>query len=205
MATVGGQETVVEEAGTVEIGEAETEEAGTREVTGARIEALSSLVPPYMMGAIRQDIIKGEWKAGVTMKFSMCLDVQGAISFEIVDQKVEYLAEKLFNAHLEREGHRRVFYYGDAERRLRIGGGCTLLSCTTEAIPRFFGQLITQGNLEAPHRKEEQQRAGSSITETVIMSRFDEIGKGALITVSLGPTAASQLFEKLFRAPEKSA
>ncbi|KAH8743427.1 hypothetical protein F5883DRAFT_592888 [Diaporthe sp. PMI_573] len=186
-----GQETGVEGMDEVEveaeIAQAGTEEAETREVTGARIEALSSLIPPYTMGVIRQDIMKdNKRKAAVTMKFSKTLDVQGAISFEIVDEAVEHLAGHLFNAHLQRQGDQRIFYYGDGGRRIGIGGGCTLLSCTPNAIPKFFGPLITAGNLETRHRKEEQY-AGSSVTGTVIMSRFDKIGEGAPISIRLLP------------------
>lgn len=154
------------------------------------------LVPPYMLDAIRKYQKNGTMKAGVRMLFPESdLDMPCAITFDILDQKVEFLAEKLFNAHLEREGAARVLYYDEA-RKGRIGPGFTLVCCTTEAIPRLFGRLITAGNVASPHRHEEA-RVGSPGTETVTME-LHGVGEGALITLSLGRREGSEIFEKLY-------
>lgn len=169
-------------------------------VTGAHIQGLMDLVPPYMCGAIRRDDSNGRLTAAVTMNFPIArleVDTPCAITFAILDTKVEYIAEKLYNAHLEQEGSRRVIYYDGEARKARIGPDFTLDCCSMEAIPVLFGPLLSAGNMESPHRLQEA-RNGSSITHTVTMGDFHEVGKGAVITVSLGITAGTQIFEKLY-------
>lgn len=70
-------------------------------------------------------------------------------------------------------------------------------AATIEAIPEFFGPLIAAGNLASPYRLREA-RDGSRITQTVTMCDFHDVGGGALITVSLGITAGTQIYEKLY-------
>jgi hypothetical protein len=166
------------------------------EAGGANIQGLMELVSPYMVDAVRKYPKHGTLKAGVRMLFPESdLDMPCAITFDILDQKVEFLAEKLFSAHLEREGTLRFLYYDGDARKVRVSAGCTLVSCTIEAIPGLFGRLITAGNAASPHRHEEA-RCGSRGTQSVTME-LRGVGEGALITLSLGRREGSQIFEKL--------
>lgn len=171
---------------------AETDEA----VSGAQIQGLVDLLPPYMMDAICKYKKDGTMKAAVEMRFLKGLDLPCAITFRIVDEKVEYIAEKLFNAHLEREGPARVLYYDGDARKGRIGPGTRLECCTIEAIPRLFGPLIAQGNEASPYCQEEKL-AGRRSTQTVTME-LQQVGQGAIVTLSLGRREGSQIYEKLF-------
>lgn len=149
-----------------------------------------------MANAIKRYEDHGTLKAGVWMRFPRRdLDLQCSITFEILDQKVEYLAWKLFNAHLERQGAARVLYYDNDARTARIGPGFSLQSCTAEVLPGLFGPLITSGNVASPSRQREMPTA---ITDTVTMELHGEVGKGAVIILSLGSREASQVFEKLY-------
>lgn len=168
------------------------------EFVGAHVRGLAELVPPYMADAIKRYEKNGVLKAGVRMLFpGSNLDLPCTITFDILDQNVEFLASKLFNAHLERKGVARVLYYDNDARKVGIGPGCTLQSCTTEVIPSLFGQLITSGSVACPYRQEEACAGKRYITESISME-LREAGKGALITLSLASIEGSQVFEKLY-------
>ncbi|KAL2272810.1 hypothetical protein FJTKL_05970 [Diaporthe vaccinii] len=193
MTKFGGQE--VEE----NVTKAKIDETASR--TGATVQGLLELlVPQGLIGATRQEFVgKDVLKFAVTVDyFPLQLEAPCVISFEILDQKVEYFAQKLFNAHLEREGEFRVFYYDGDKRRVTMGSEFALRSCTMQAIPEFFGPNIDAGNLEMPQRQMEML-AGSSVTDTIKMSGFNRIGNGAHITVSLGPVGAYQCLDMLYR------
>lgn len=176
--------------------EEETDE--TDEFEGADIQGLMQLVPPYMADAISKYKPDNTLKAAVMMLFpNRDSHAPCTIMFEIVDQKVEFLAGKLFNAHLERDGTARLLYYSDDARRGHIASGITLMCCTAEAIPALFGTLITVGNLASPRRQEEGTGGSRAITKTVTMELRD-VGQGARITLSLGREEASQIFKQLF-------
>lgn len=170
----------------------------TDEFEGADIQGLVQLVPPYMADAISKYKPNDTLKAAVMMLFpERDSGAPCSIMFEIVDQKVEFLAGKLFNAHLERDGTARLLYYSDDARRGQIASGFTLMCCTAEAIPTLFGTLITVGNLASPHRQKEATGGSRAITKTVTME-LRSVGEGARITLSLGREEASQIFKMLF-------
>lgn len=166
------------------------------EYIGAHLRGLVELVPPYMAGAINKYEENGTMKAGVRMQFPCTdLDLPCAITFDVLDEKIPFLAQTLFNAHLERDGAAWRLYYSEDARTVKIGDGTVFQHCTTEAIPGLFGPLITVGNAASPQR---QRETGLDVTRTVTMELHSEMGRGALITVSLGSVEGSQLFEKLY-------
>lgn len=168
------------------------------EYVGAHVRGLAELVPPYMADSIKRYEKNGTLKAGVRMLFpGSDLGLPCTITFDILDQSLQFLASKLFNAHLERKGMSWVLYYDNDARKVGTGPGCTLQSCTTEVIPSLFGQLITSGNVASPHRQEEACAGKRYITESVRME-LREAGKGAFITLSMGSIEGSQVFEKLY-------
>lgn len=168
------------------------------EYVGAHVRGLAELVPPYMAESIKRYEKNGTLKAGVRMLFpGSDLDLPCTITFDILEQSLQFLASILFNAHLERKGAAWVLYGDNGARKVRIGPGCTLQSCTTEVIPGLFGHLITSGNMACPQRQEEVRAGKRYITESVTME-MREAGKGALITLSLASIEGSQVFEKLY-------
>lgn len=170
-------------------------------MTGASIPGLLSIIPPFLSSAVRRDgnETNGELRAAVTMNFptGRQQDTPCLITFAITDEKVESIALKLYNAHLERDGRKRFIYYDGDTRKARIGPQFTLQECTVEAIPQIFGPIINAGNCSSPPRLVEV-RTGSHITQTVQMSEFHNVGDGAIITVVLNSTHASQIFEQLY-------
>lgn len=170
----------------------------TDEFEGADIQGLVQLVPPYMADAIRKYKLNGTLKAAVMMLIpERDSDAPYTIMFDIVDEKVEFLAGKLFNAHLERDGKARLLYYSDDSRRGKISHGFTLMCCASDAMTALFGTQITVGNLASPRRQEEATSGSRAITKTVTMELRD-VGEGAMITLSLGRKEGSQIFKTLF-------
>ncbi|KAK6858664.1 hypothetical protein PG995_005228 [Apiospora arundinis] len=171
-------------------------------VTGASVEGLQRLVPPYMNSAVQRFEKNGEWFAAGSMTFpnqGLNAALSSVLTFQIMDTKVEHLAEKLYNAHLEREGNRRVMYYDGNRRKASIGPQFTLETCNSDVLEEFFGIDIAEGNRASPpRRREKSEGVCLSLTQTITMSGFGQIGNGAHLSIFLDIASASRIYEKLY-------
>ena len=67
-------------------------------------------------------------------------------------------------------------------------------------VTNVFGRVTAAVLEPAPYRRIEVLEANSQVaTRCIKMSDFTDINKGAIITLTLGRGAASQLFEKPFK------
>lgn len=156
----------------------------------------------YLRGAIRRDDDAGGRKtAAVSMNFPSNLigDVDCALTLEVQSNKVEYLAMRLFNAHLETNGEARELVL-DGGTRARINW---LVGSPSERVLEIFGCEIATAIEQAPFRRLEVLD-GTDATRCVTMSDFTDSGKGAMITLSLGLRAGSKIYEKLFKSKSQS-
>lgn len=167
-------------------------------ISGADIEELD-LFPEYLRGAIRRDNTGSHQTAAVSMNFPshVIADVDCIMTMEVYPNKVERLAMLIFDAHLETNGE---------VRELIIPGGLKVIAIQLQGSPpssvtNVFGQITAAALESAPYRRCEISEAGAQVaTRCVTMSDFTDVHKGAIITLTLGRRAASQLYEKLFKS-----
>lgn len=167
-------------------------------ISGADVEGLD-LFPEYLRGAIRRNDTGHRKTAAVSMNFPshVIADVDCIITMEVYPNKVERLALLLFDAHLETHGE---------VRELVIPGGLRVIASqlqgsSPESVTNVFGFETAAALASAPYRRIEVSEADAQVaTRCVTMSDFNNIKKGAIITLTLGRRAASQLFEKLFKS-----
>jgi hypothetical protein len=124
-------------------------------------------------------------------------DVDCIITMEVLPNKVQRLASLLYNANLETNG--RV-------RELLNPGGLKIVATqmqgsSPQSVIDVFGPEIANALESAPYRKNEVQLGGiAAPTRCVTMSEFSDSERGAIISLTLGRRAASQIYEKLFKS-----
>jgi hypothetical protein len=167
-------------------------------ISGGDIEELD-LFPEYLRGAIRRNDTGSHQTAAVSMNFPshVIADVDCIMTMEVYPNKVERLAVLIFDAHLETNGE---------VRELIVPGGLKVIAIQLQGSPpgsvtNVFGRITAAALESAPYRRREISEAGAQVaTRCVTMSDFTDVHKGAIITLTLGRRAASQLYEKLFKS-----
>jgi hypothetical protein len=128
-------------------------------------------------------------------------DVNCAMTIQVYSNKVERLAWLIYRAHLETNGN---------VRELIIPGGLKVVSTQLqgsppEAVLEVFGRECADAIAGSPYRKIEISDDSSRVaTRCVTMSDFADATKGATITLTIGRTGASKIFEKLFKSKSHS-
>jgi hypothetical protein len=167
-------------------------------ISGGDIEELD-LFPEYLRGAIKRNETGSHRAAAVSMNFPshVIADVDCIMTMEVYPNKVEHLAVLIFNVHLETNGE---------IRELIMPGGLKIIAIQLQGSPpssvaTVFGPITAAALESAPNRRREISEGGAQVaTRCVTMSDFTDVHKGAIITLTLGRRAASQLYEKLFKS-----
>ncbi|KJZ69955.1 hypothetical protein HIM_10647 [Hirsutella minnesotensis 3608] len=164
---------------------------------------ITTVFPTYTAGAItryRMPNNGNSWVAAVTMSF---LDVSSfgnklgsMMSIEITSNKVERLANILFDAPLESMDNNRYLILPTGLRILP-SPDLVLRGCKRHVILEIFGRDIYNAITASPAYKEEAEQ-GNPLTECVTMMISCQACNGAVIHLSLDEKEAIRVKDKLY-------
>ena len=159
------------------------------------------LFPPYLSKAIKRipDPSNGNaFVAAISMTFPdarVTTKIDCQMALEITDNKVEHIAMKLFDTHLETtEGLRYVCLPGVA--RVLPNPKLTLRGCLHDNLSSIFGPDTHNAIMTSPAYQDEVKR-GHDYTECVSMVISQGAHDGGVILLSLGLREGALIKDKL--------
>ncbi|POR32418.1 Uncharacterized protein TPAR_07375 [Tolypocladium paradoxum] len=165
-------------------------------------KATSEFFPSYMNSAIRRNKVPIDntyvTRAAITMTFPAIPSEKDdcAMSFEILENKVQHCAYVLFGIIIENEGNTRYVVHPNGSRmRFR---NLDIQDCQSDAIAAMFGDDAERAIRKSKYFQEEKEEARGSITGCVRMAITQYANEGAVITLNLGLAEACVARDKLY-------
>ncbi|EGY23489.1 uncharacterized protein VDAG_04927 [Verticillium dahliae VdLs.17] len=171
-------------------------------LVNASLKGATRLFPTSLSDSIKRipnPINENGLVAGISMTFPRApyTDKFGCqMAIEILENKVEWIAQKLFDVRLETtEGLRYVLLPGGTKvlphPSITLQGGCF------EVVPHIFGSETDRAITASPAHQDDVKQAMKR-TSSVSMVVSHQARNGAVIYVSLGLLEGTQIKDKLF-------
>lgn len=162
---------------------------------------VTPVLPPYLAGAIqRYERAGNPWLAAITMTFfdasSFGNKLGSMMSLRIKGNKVERLANMLFNAPVESTDEHRYLLMPSGLRAIPTSD-FVLRGCNRDVIAEVFGKNIANAIKASPAFKEEAEQ-GEPLTECVSMTISCRVNEGAVINLSLDEKEGYRVKAKLY-------
>ncbi|KFA48716.1 hypothetical protein S40293_11453 [Stachybotrys chartarum IBT 40293] len=162
-----------------------------------------TVFPTFLAGAIRKhplEVSGNTWAAAITMSF---LDVSSfgnklgsMMSLEITSNKIERLANELFDAPIESTDEYRYLILPTG-LRIIPSPDLTLRGCKRDVILEVFGYDIDNA-IKASLAYKEEAEQGNPLTECVSMTISHRAKDGAVINLSLDEKEGVRVRRKLY-------
>jgi hypothetical protein len=152
---------------------------------------LASVFPRYLHTAIRQ---QGD-KADVSIEFpsSDCV-----LCLAILPSKVEHIATKLFELHVETDGPLRYFL-SDKGRKSIPQPMLRQQGVEAISVPHFFGSLIDQGIQSSSIRRDEIGQGHFTLTACVDIQISNSSAECGYLNVTMGTDVGISVYNCLFQ------